>query len=213
MFGLFGSSRKIKKLDGETRKGFLEVRKDFEGVSKWIKHLNNKDKQLFDLVSELKRELSSIQDDLDGLKEAVSLTNLAVEHKQVFKKTAVWDEQEAVYPVVKPVQTPVQTGNFHDILSGLSSNERLIVFTLMNTELKLSYEDIARILGKERATIRGQINAIKQKSEGLILELTEPSGKKRIFVSEEVRNKLEKYAKVRIKDDKKYKKLPKESII
>jgi len=213
MFGLFGNSKKVKKLESETRKSFSEVRKDFEGVSKWIKHLNNSDKQLFDLLNDLKRELSSIQNDLDGLKEAVSLSNLAVEHKQVFKKTAVLDEQEAVYPVVKPVQTAVQTGNFHDILNGLSSNERLLVFTLMNTELKLSYEDIARLLGKERATVRGQINAIKQKSEGLIQELTEPNGKKRIFVSEEVRNKLEKYAKVRVKEDKKYKKLPKDSII
>ncbi len=213
MFGLFGNSKKVKKLEGETRKSFSEVRKDFEGVSKWIKHLNNSDKQLFDLINDLKRELASIKDDLDGVKEAVSLTNLAVESKQVFKKTAVLGKQEPVYDVVEPVQTPVQTANFHDILSGLSSNERLIVFTLMNTELKLSYEDIARLLGKERATIRGQINAIKQKSEGLIQELTEPNGKKRLFVSEEVRNKLEKYAKVRVKEKKKYKKLPSESII
>ncbi|MEK6908426.1 MAG: hypothetical protein AABX23_00035 [Nanoarchaeota archaeon] len=213
MFGLFGNSKKVKKLESETKKSFSEVRKDFEGVSKWIKHLNNSDKQLFDLVNDLKIELSSIKDDVDGLKEAVSLTNLAVENKQVFKKTAVLDKQEAVYDVVEPVQTPVQTGNFHDILNGLSSNERVIVFTLMNTELKLSYEDIARLLGKERATIRGQINTIKQKSEGLIQELTEPNGKKRLFVSEEVRNKLEKYAKVRVKNDKKYKKLPKDSII
>ncbi len=213
MFGLFGSSNKVRKLENETRKSFSEVRKDFEGVSKWVKHLNNSDKQLFDLLNDLKRELSTIKDDVDGLKEAVSLMNLAQEHKQVFKKTAVYDKQEAVYAVQEPVQTAVQTGNFHDILEGLSSNERLIVFTLMNTELKLSYEDIARLLGKERATVRGQINAIKQKSEGLIQELTEPNGKKRLFVSEEVRNKLEKYAKVRVKDKKKYKRLPSESII
>src|SRR3989344_2513192 len=158
MFGLFGSSKKVKKLENETRKSFSEVRKDFEGVSKWIKHLNNSDKQLFDLVNDLKRELSSVQDDLNGLKEAVALSNLAVENRQVFKKTAVLDKQEAVYGVQEPVQTAVQTGNFHDLLNGLSSNERMIVFTLMNTELKLSYEDIARLLGKERATIRGQIN-------------------------------------------------------
>jgi len=210
MFGWFGSSNKVKKLESETRKSFSEVRKDFEGVGKWVKHLNANDKQLFDLISELKRELASIEDEFNGLKEAVSLINLAVEHKQVFEKTAVLDEQPAVYDVQEPVQTAVQTGNFHDILKGLSSNERLIVFTLMNTELKLSYEDIARLLGKERATIRGQINAIKQKNGGLIQELTEPNGKKRVFVSEEVRNKLEKYAKVRVKENKKYKKLPKD---
>jgi uncharacterized protein YoxC len=212
MFGLFNSSKKIKKLEEDTRKSFSEVRKDFEGVGKWIKHLDNKDKQLFDLLSDIKREIASIKDDLDGVKEAVSLTNLAQEHEQVFKKTPVLNKQEAVYDVLEPVQTAVQTGNFYDILKGLSGNEKVIVWALMNSgDMKLSYEDIARILGKERATIRGQINAIKRKSEGLIQELTEPNGKKRVFVSEEVRNKLEKYAKVRIKDKQKYKKLPKEN--
>ena len=213
MFGWFGTGKKVEKLEHETRRSFSEVHKDFESVGKWVKHLNNNDKQLFDLISELKRELASINDDLSGVKEALSVMNLAQEHKQLFKKTAVLNKQEAVYDVVEPVQTAVQTGNFYDILKGLSSNERLIVFTLMNAEMKLSYEDIARLLGKERATIRGQINAIKQKSEGLIQELTEPSGKKRVFVNEEVRNKLEKYAKVRVKEKQKYKKLHLEGVI
>src|SRR3989338_9401690 len=94
MFGLFGNSKKVKKLENETRKSFSEVRKDFEGVSKWVKHLNNSDKQLFDLVNDLKRELSTVKDDLDGLKEAVSLTNLAAEDKQLFEKRAVYNKQE-----------------------------------------------------------------------------------------------------------------------
>jgi len=85
----------------------------------------------------------------------------------------------------------------------LSSNERLIVFTLLNSEMKLSYEDLALLLGKERATLRGQINAIKQKSEGLIEELIEKNGKKRVFIPNEIKEKLRKYAKVRVKGNKK----------
>ena len=211
MFGLFNSSKKIKKLEDATKNSFSEVRKDFEGVGKWIKHLDNKDKQLFDLLNELKIEIASLNDEVEGVKEALSITNLAQEHAQVFRKTPVLNTQPAVFDDAEPVQTPVQTGNFYDILKNLSSNERLIVFALMNTEMKLSYEDVARLLGKERATIRGQINAIKRKSEGLLQEMTEPNGKKRVFVSEEVRNKLEKYAKVRVGEKQKYKKLPKEN--
>lgn len=210
MFGLFGHKKKVKKLEEETRKSFSEVKKDFDNVGKWIKHLEGRDKQLFEILNELKSEIASIHDEIDGVKEAVSLTNLAEENKQLFEKTGVLDKQGAVYAVEKAVQTPVQTGNLHDILANLSSNERLLILTLMNSEMKLSYEDLARLLGKERSTVRGQINAIKQKSEGLIQELTEPTGKKRVYVSEEVRNKLQKYAKVRVKDKKKYKKLPKE---
>ena len=58
---------------------------------------------------------------------------------------------------------------------------------------------MALLLGKERSTIRGQINSIKQKSEGLIEEITEKNGKKRVFVPSEIKEKLAKYAKVRVK--------------
>jgi hypothetical protein len=54
------------------------------------------------------------------------------------------------------------------------------------------------LLGKERSTIRGQINSIKQKSEGLIQEITENNGKKRVFIGDEMKEKMKKYAKVRL---------------
>jgi hypothetical protein len=208
MFGWFSKRRDVEKLESETKKGFHSVKKDFEAVGKWIKHLDSKDKQLFDVLNELKLEISSIRDEIGGIKEAVSLVDFEVKNKQLSKKMGVLAKQTAVLNVQESVQTPVQTGNIYDILQGLSANERLLVFTLLNAGegMKLSYEDLARLLGKERSTIRGQINAIKQKSEGLIMEMVEPNGKKRVYISEEVRNKLQKYAKVRVKGEKKRKK-------
>lgn len=207
MFGLF-RNKKIERVQEDTKRGFDAVKNDIDKVGKWIKHLDEKDKQLFDLVSTLKVELSSIKDEIEGLKEGISLVDFEAKNKQLSKKTAVLAKQAAVYAVQEPVQTAVQTGNFYEILQNLSSNERVLVFTLMNAdpEMKLSYEDLARLLGKERSTVRGQINAIKQKSEGLIHEIVEPNGKKRVFIDEEVRNKLLKYAKVRVGNKKKGKK-------
>jgi len=200
---IFGN--KTKKLEEETKKSFSSVKDDMDKIGKWIKHLDEGDKQLFEMVSELKHELSTIKDEIGEVKESI---NLAVEqqaHKQVFKKLPVVGKQTAVEAVQELVQTPVQTGNFYEILKNLTGNERLIIFTLLNSEngMKLSYEDLALILGKERATIRGQVNAIKQKSEGLIEEITEKNGKKRVFIPEEVREKLLKYAKVRVRGGKK----------
>jgi len=54
-------------------------------------------------------------------------------------------------------------------------------------------------LGKEKSTIRGQINAIRQKSEGLIHETNEKNNKKRLFIPEIMREKLLKKAKVRVR--------------
>ena len=204
MFGWFFGKRQ-KDLEEKTKEGFTSVRKDIDRVGQWIKHLDAHDKQLFDALDALKIDLSSVMEEVDVLKEGVSLVDFEAKHKQLFKKTASLHKQTAVQGVQEPVQTAVQTGNLYDILKYLSTNERVILFTLMNAQdgMKLSYEDLARLLGKERATIRGQINAIKQKSEGLILELTEPNGKKSLYVSEEVRNKLLKYAKVRVDNGEK----------
>lgn len=201
MFGwLFGKSDKRK--DELIKKAFQEAKEDAEKLGKWVKHLHEKDQQLFDAVSDIKNDLSSIRSELDSLREAVDLATMSDSDKQLFGKTAVGGKQTAVSHVQELVQTPVQTGNFSDFLKSLSANERLLVFTLLQSEMKLSYEDLALLLGKERSTVRGQINAIKQKSEGLIEEFIEKNGKKRVFIPDQMKEKLSKYAKVRVRGKK-----------
>ena len=202
MFGwLF--KKHTRKIEEETKKSFNSVKDDIEKVGRWLKHLDSHDKQLFDVVEELKQDLSSIKEELESLREGVDLAVESAQNKQAFKDLPVLDKQTAVDDVYNAVQTAVQTGNFYEILQNLSANERLLILTLANNEMKLSYEDLALLLGKERATIRGQINAIKQKSEGLIEEIIEKNGKKRVFVPEEIKVKLAKYAKVRVGRKKK----------
>ena len=97
------------------------------------------------------------------------------------------------------MQTAVQSPN----LEQFSVTERAIIWVLLNTDMKLSYDDLAAMLGKERSTIRGQINTIKQKSENLISEGIEKNGKKRLYISEEIKEKLLKKQKVRVNKGKK----------
>jgi len=202
MFWFFRKNS-VKELNEKTQKGFFSVKRDIDALTKWIKHLDERDKQLFDIVFLLREEISSIKEELESLRGGVGLVVEQPKDKQVFKKLPVLDKQTAVEGVQEVVQTAVQTGDFYDILKKLSGNERLVIFTLLNSEMKLSYEDLALLLGKERSTIRGQINAIKQKSEGLIEEISEKNGKKRVFIPDRVKEKLQKYAKVRVRGSKK----------
>ncbi len=211
MFDWFFGKR-AKRLEEETKKGFSEVKKDMNDVGRWVKHLDERDKQLFDVVFLLRRDLSTIKEEIEGLRETINLVNESMKSKQLFRKLAVLDKQTAVEGVQKAVQTPVQTANFYGILKELSSSERLVVMALLNNEMKLSYEDLALLLGKERATVRGQINAIKQKSEGLIEEIIEKNGKKRVFIPVEIREKFAKYAKVRVKKNRKEEKNEKSEV-
>jgi biotin operon repressor len=198
---LFGT--KYKELEMKSQEGFYAVKKDMETAGKWIKHLDSQDKRLFDVLAEMKRELSTVKDELASLREGVDLAVGGAHYEQVLGKSLVGSKQTGVFGGEKGVQTGVQTGNFYEILKQFTGNERLLIMTLAQSDMKLSYEDLALLLGKERATIRGQVNSIKQKSEGLLCELSEKNGKKRVFVPEEVRNKLAKYAKVRVKGHEK----------
>jgi len=126
-------------------------------------------------------------------------------NKQLFKK------QTAVQAVQTPVQTAVQTGESIS-LSTFSVMERALVYVLLNTDMKLSYDDLAAMMGKSRATVRGQINSIKQKSESLIQEIIEKNGKKRVFVPEEIKENMLKNVKVRVRKQRKGQKKLKKAV-
>ncbi len=199
---MFWNSRKKKEIDHikeDTKRGFESVKKDITSVSGWIKHLDSEKEIQKKDIKEIKDILSSIKEDLEGVKNVVSVMN-NLKSKQLFKTPSqVLEKQTAVYAVQTPVQTAVQTPN----LEYFSITERAILWILLNSDMKLSYDDLAAMLGKERSTIRGQINSIKQKSETLIEEVIEKNGKKRVFIPEKIKENMLKKSKVRVKDKKK----------
>jgi hypothetical protein len=205
MFGLFSGKREVEKVREETKKGFDNVKKDLFNVGEWIKHLDLEKKIHKEEIKDLKKVLSSIKEDVDELKNLFSLINeTSVQPKiqtAVQTPNRVFNKQTAVYPVQTAVQTAVQTPN----LDQFSITERAILWILLNADMRLSYDDLAAMLGKERSTIRGQINTIKQKSD-ILEEIIEKNGKKRVFISEENKEKMLKKVKVRVNNSKKTKK-------
>ena len=202
MFEWFFGKGEAKKIKEETLRGFESVKKDIQGVGGWIKHLDSEKELHKKEIFNIKDILSTLKEDVEELKNIVSLVEGA-NSKWVFKTPRqLFNKQAAVYPVQTAIQTAVQTPNLDDF----SVSERAILWVLLNTDMKLSYDDIAAVLGKERSTIRGQINAIKSKSDGIVEEITEKNGKKRVFIPDEIREKLLKKTKVRVRKGKKIEK-------
>jgi hypothetical protein len=198
MFGLFGHKKRVDKLKTEVQESFDHVKKDFNKVGEWIKHLDGKHSTHDEEISQIKDQLLTIHNDLIELKDFVSFFG-----PQISGAVSKQHPQGVVkQPLGGDVQTAVQTAVQTDILSKLTVMERAIVWALLNSEMRLSYEDLAALLGKDRSTIRGQINSIKQKSPDLVLEVRESNGKKRLYVPDEVGSVIIKSVKVKIKGKK-----------
>jgi len=203
---LFGNKKRdVQRVREDTLKGFELVKSDINNANIWIKHLHQQNSKHEDRLMEIDAKLSSIETELEGLKNVFALADQRV-FKQLFKTASpVSSKQTGVQAVQEGVQTAVQTGVLYNF-SNFSITERAIISILLNSELKLSYDDLAAMLGKNRATMRGQMNSIKQKSEGLVEEIIEKNGKKRVFIPAEIKEKMLKNVKVRVGKDKKSRK-------
>ncbi len=208
---LFGNRKEVEEVKEETQKAFDAVKKDIANVGRWIKHLHGKDHERHsqisehhELISGFDARFTSIENELAEMKALVSVLQEDFS-AGLFKQpsTAVY-KHTAVQAVEKPVETavylPVEAsflGYSSSPLTQLTSMERAIVYVLLNSELKLSYEDLAVMLGKDRSTLRSQINMIRKKCGELIEEHIEKNGKKRVYIPEEIKQKLVKNAKMR----------------
>jgi len=193
MFGWFFGKSGVEQLKEDTKKGFESVKKDVNSAGTWIKHLDSEQNLQKRDIEEIKEVLSSVQTEIEGLKNIVVIMNELRPGRKNQTTKQLFDKQTPVYAVQTGVQTGVQTPNFDHF----SVTERAILWVLLNSDLRLGYDDLAAMLGKERSTIRGHLNRIKQKSDGLIEETVEKNGKKRVFVPEEMKEKLLKKVKVR----------------
>lgn len=202
---LFGK-KSVSGLKEDTKKGFESVKKDLSSMSAWIKHLDSEKKLQGKEINEIKEGLSSINSEIEGLKNVISIMSDLKPNRPFRTTKQVFDKQTGVYAVQTGVQTGVQTPN----LDQFSVTERAIIWILLNSDMRLSYDDLAAILGKERSTVRGYLNRIKQKSEGLIEENVEKNGKKRVFIPENMKEKLLKRQKVRVRGKKNTEEIKKE---
>jgi predicted transcriptional regulator len=194
VFGLFKQKKVISKLREDVQDSFDHVKKDFNKVGEWIKHLDEKHVSHVYDIADIKSQILAIQGDLIEIKDFISFFGPQVSGN-VSKQSSTSATKQTLPDVV---QTSVQTGVQSDILENLTVMERAIVWALLNSELKLSYEDLAMVLGKDKSTVRGQINTIKQKEGNIIMETREANGKKRLYIPEEIKMTIMKGVKIKV---------------
>ena len=186
LFGKKGDDEKIKKDVEEHKTHIKSIKEDIERAAGWINHLHSKSEDHEFSVGEMNDRLNYIENDLEEIKMFISFFNSNTAKQLSKQSPTIRDKQTAVVGIQTPVQASVQSA----FLRNLTSSERMLVWVLLNTEMKLNCEDVSVLLNKDKSTIRGQVNNIKAKSEGLVKEVIENTGKKRFFVDGEMKDLL-----------------------
>jgi len=76
MFNFFtkkAEKREVDELKQAVQTGFNSVKQDIGDTSKWIKHLDTNDGAIKDEISELNEELATVKEELENLKNMVSI--------------------------------------------------------------------------------------------------------------------------------------------
>ncbi len=181
MFGFFKKRddsvhKRIDDLHESLASSFSNLKKDMNEVSNWITHFKEKHKTHDESFEKVHQRLENIEKELEDIKAVWTRVQTGVQ-------TRVGQTD------VRLKQMSVQT-NTLEKLKNLSVTERQIVWIMLNSETKMTYDEFYMILGKNKSTLRGQINNIKLKSPGLIKEVVENDGTKRFYIDEDVKNEI-----------------------
>jgi hypothetical protein len=197
VFRLFKKRRDIEgKLSGlhdSLNDSFSRIKDDMGSVGEWIKHFDQTKEDHHSKIESLDTRLRSVEEFVMNLMEQSPVVEVS---KQLSKQeqTVVRPKQtdmvsKQVFEQSSKQQESVQT-DIERALFSLTAMERTVVWSLLNTDILVCYEDLGRILGKDQSTVRGQLNNIKRKIPGLIEEKSESNGKKRYYVEEEKKRSI-----------------------
>jgi len=193
VFKLFKKKRlevdkKFSDLNDSLKNSFSKIKEDVFSLSSHVETLHDHKKNHGELIDELDSRLKLLENFIGETLTGHALVQTEDLSKQT--QTVVRSKRTSLH-----VQTEIL-----ESLKRLTPMERSLVWALLNTDLRLSYSDLGRILGKDESTVRGQVSNIKRKTEGLVLEKSESNGQKRFYIEERIKNKIMK--KYRVKNKK-----------
>lgn len=181
--------QRFVNLHSSLHTSFSNIKKDINDVGKWLGHFKNKHGNHDKKFELLNYRVNNIEEVLEELRAVWTRVQTAVQTGGLSKQPQT-DSCPNSRPKLSKQEENEGELTILERLRNLTMMERAVVWALLNTDLKLSYEDLSVALGKDKSTLRGQINNIKTKNKGLIEEYIEKDGTKRFYISEKKKNEI-----------------------
>ncbi|MEK6940815.1 MAG: hypothetical protein AABW49_02855 [Nanoarchaeota archaeon] len=179
-----------KHMDGiqtSLKISFKHIKSDIKILTEWIDHFNNKHDKHEEEVEKINLNVLSLNKRIIDIEKVIS----SLSKQQTAVQTPVRFKQPQTDNRFKQLFEPVQIKQAGDTFTkNMTPMERAIISVLLNTDLKLSYDDLRVAIGRDKSTIRGQVNNIKQKNSKLLKEVAESTGRKRFYIDEPTKNSI-----------------------
>lgn len=171
-----------------------ELLKDVEINSRNLNNISksaasNTDQGLVKDVLLLKAQIATMGNDMletnKKINEIMRISRLAIQnHDAINELSRQIISIERNTPKKELIDNEIQRN------AELSSKESLVLNALLNSEIPLTYEEIAAQVNISPITVKGYINSIKKAKSGIILENSKDRGRKAYSIKSEYRIKV-----------------------
>ncbi len=144
--------QKFDNLHNSLHDSFSNIKRDVDTVNKWLGHFKNRHHEHDQKLELLSQRISTIEEFLEDIPDVWKGVQTAVQTGGVSKQLQTDSRPNNCPKLSKQLSKQYEEMTLIEKIRKLTIMERAVVWALVNTDLKLSYEDLGKALGKDKST-------------------------------------------------------------
>ena len=173
-FWIFGNKKedKIKKIEGDLKNSFSNIKRDFSTVHEFLNHFRKKHDDHDKRFERIERELEMLQN-------LIAQTPSSDDERSIVQSRSI-----AFNRSIDPFM------NVQSLKNTITPAQKKVIHALSLAEIPLEYEDLAKELGLSIVTIRRHLNDLKRMGFDVKEKINIENGRKVFFIERAVKKAI-----------------------
>ena len=173
-FWIFGNKKedKIKKIEGDLKNSFSNIKRDFSTVHEFLNHFRKKHDDHDERFERIERELEMLQN-------LIAQTPSSDDERSIVQSRSI-----AFNRSIDPFM------NVQSLKNTITPAQKKVIHALSLAEIPLEYEDLAKELGLSIVTIRRHLNDLKRMGFDVKEKINIENGRKVFFIERAVKKAI-----------------------